>query len=75
MITDRDLMHESLAHGAGHMTFLATAQGRTRSIKALGTLIREAAIAADLSRSAHGLRKSRAIALAEAGASPHQIAA
>ncbi|MGR3481635.1 tyrosine-type recombinase/integrase [Salipiger marinus] len=72
---DRDTMHAAVAHGAGHMTFLATAQGRTRSEKALGTLIRESAQEAGFAKSAHGLRKSRAVMLAEAGATPHQIGA
>lgn len=75
MAPDRAAMHNALACGAGHMTYLATAHDRTRSAKALGTLIREAARAAGVQKSAHGLRKSRAIALAEAGATPHQIAA
>ncbi|WP_242514395.1 tyrosine-type recombinase/integrase [Rhodovulum sulfidophilum] len=57
------------------MTYLATARGQTRSSKALGTLIREAARAAGIEKSAHGLRKARAVALAEAGATTHQIAA
>lgn len=75
MLADRDMMHQALSHGTGHMTFLATAQGRTRSEKALGTLIREAAREAGIAKSAHGLRKSRAVALAESGATPHQIGA
>lgn len=73
--TDRDLMHQALRCLSGHMTFLATAQGRARSHKSLGTLIITAAREAEVRKSAHGLRKSRAIALAEGGASELQIAA
>lgn len=70
---DRDQMHKAIAVLSGHMTFLATAQGKTRSHKALGTLIKEAAREAKVEKSAHGLRKSRAVALAEGGASALQI--
>ncbi|WP_223639274.1 tyrosine-type recombinase/integrase [Rhodobacter sp. TJ_12] len=76
MIEDRDTMHAALACLTGHMTFLATHGGRTRSHKALGTVIADAARTAKIEgRSAHGLRKSRAMRLAEAGATTHQIAA
>lgn len=73
--TDRDLMHQAIAALSGHMTFLATAQGKTRSHKALGTVIKEAAREAGVEKSAHGLRKSRAVALAEGGATALQIGA
>jgi len=69
---DRDMMHAALEALSGHMTFLA-AKGRARSDKALGTMIREAARAAGVEKSAHGLRKSLAAALAEGGATAHQI--
>lgn len=72
---DRAMMLDALQCLSGHMTFLATAQGRTRSEKALGTLIGESARAAGFDKSAHGLRKARAVALAEGGATAHQIAA
>lgn len=76
MIDDRETMHAALTCLTGHMTFLATHGGRTRSHKALGTVISEAAAAAQIDgRSAHGLRKSRAQQLADAGATTHQIAA
>lgn len=76
MDTDRREMHRALAAlPGGHMTFLATSTGRTRSSKSLGTVMREAAQAAGLRRSAHGLRKSREIALVESGATVHQAAA
>lgn len=76
MMPDRKLLHMALdARAEKHMTFLATAQGRTRSSKALGHVIAEAAQAAQVEKSAHGLRKARAKELAEAGATVHQIAA
>lgn len=58
----------------GQMTYLATAQGRGRSHKALGGLVSEAAQKAGIDKTAHGLRKTRARTLAEGGASTHQIA-
>ena len=71
---DRKTMHTALeATGTNHMTFLATAGGAPRSEKGLGNMIREAARSAGVERSAHGLRKSRGIALAEAGLSAHGI--
>lgn len=75
MQADRDMMHQAIAPFGGHMTFLATTFGSSRSDKALGTLIRTSARLAKVEKSAHGLRKSRAIALAEAGATTHQIGA
>ncbi|KFI30438.1 hypothetical protein CDV50_11325 [Haematobacter massiliensis] len=72
---DRGMMHEAIiAISTGHMTFLATKQG-TRSSNAIGNLISGAAEKSGFDRSAHGLRKSRAIWLAEHGASAHQIGA
>ena len=76
MLPDREMMHRAIeALPGAHLTFLATAQGRTRSHKAAGHLIAAAAERAGFDRSAHGLRKSRVVALAEAGANPLQIAA
>lgn len=72
---DRQMMQDALKRLAGHMTFLATDQGRPRSHKSLGTLIITAAREAKVQKSAHGLRKTRAVALAEGGASELQIAA
>ena len=72
---DRDTMHAALACLSGHMTFLATMNGRTRSDKSLGTLIIWTAKEAKVQKSAHGLRKTRAVKLAEGGASTHQISA
>ncbi len=76
MEPERAMMHAAIAAvSTGHMTFLATRQGRTRSEKAAGHMIAKAAELAGFDRSAHGLRKSRAVALAEAGANPLQIGA
>lgn len=73
---DRDMIHEALRGiSTGHMTFLATRNGRTRSAKAMGHVIAAAAADAGFDRSAHGLRKSGAVALAEGGANPLQIGA
>lgn len=72
MKRDRDIMHEAILPFTGQW-FLAT-NGQRRSHKALGTVLGEACRNAGLDRSAHGLRKARAMALAEAGATVHQIA-
>ena len=73
--SDRGMMHEAIRLiNKGHMTFLATERG-TRSSNAVGNMIAKAARRAGVDRSAHGLRKSRAIWLAERGASAHQIGA
>lgn len=68
----RTLMFEAIGEGA---TFLATTTGATRSVNGLGNMIREAAREAGVEKSAHGLRKARAIHLAEGGGTPHQIGA
>lgn len=72
---DLAMMLAAIKPLAGQMTFLATTTGRTRSVNALGTLIRESAQAAGLYLSAHGLRKTRAIALVEGGATTHHACA
>jgi site-specific recombinase XerD len=75
---DRDMMHaaiEAVSAGRRQMTFLATAQGRTRSHKAAGHVISNAAARLDIDKSAHGLRKLRAATLAEGGASILEIGA
>jgi integrase/recombinase XerD len=58
-----------------HLTFLATAYGKTRSAKSIGGVISKAARAAGIKKSARRLRKYRATQLAHAGATPHQIGA
>ncbi|MEM1064376.1 MAG: tyrosine-type recombinase/integrase [Pseudomonadota bacterium] len=58
------------------MLFLETAQGRARSPDGLGNLMREWCDKAGLPNcTAHGLRKACARRLAEAGCTPHEIAA
>jgi integrase/recombinase XerD len=72
-LSDRDLMHAALESlPQRHMTFLATRAGRARSKRGLGNLLAAAARKAGFRKSAHGLRKSRCIALAEGGATQHQ---
>jgi integrase/recombinase XerD len=59
---------------SGHMTFLATANGKPFTPAGLGNKFRKWCNEADLSNcSAHGLRKAMATQLAEGGASPHEI--
>lgn len=63
------------AIGAG-FTMLETAWGRARSVKGLSNLVADAAREAGLAnRTAHGLRKYRLSAIAEAGGSAHAIMA
>lgn len=74
--SDLDLLKSAIAHAPRHMTWLVTTHGKPRSEKAFSSWFAEAAVAAGIAgKSAHGLRKSRAMALAEAGATAHQIAA
>jgi integrase len=75
MAGDRDICHAALAHPPVGMTFLQTAQGRPRSHKAAGHVLANACQAIGLDRGAHGLRKARSAALAEAGATASQIGA
>lgn len=72
---DRDLMHRAIEATRGQMTFLATRAGRTRSAKAIGGDVSKSARLAGVSKSAHGLRKTRAVALAEGGATTLEIGA
>ncbi|WP_313353033.1 tyrosine-type recombinase/integrase [Paracoccus sp. (in: a-proteobacteria)] len=76
MQTDLDALKTAISHAPRHMTWLVTAHGKARSDKAFSSWFAGAAAAAGIEgKSAHGLRKSRAMALAEAGATAHQIAA
>lgn len=75
LAADRQMMHDALRACAGHMTFLATKGGRTRSAKAIGGDVVKSARLAKVTKSAHGLRKARAAILADSGASTHQIGA
>lgn len=69
-----DGVKAALQATAGGFTFLE-AHGRVRSVKGLGNLIANAARAVRVEKSAHGLRKSRLTAIAEAGGSAHAIMA
>ncbi len=72
MADDRQMLMECLPRGV--FTYLETAQNRRRTKKGLSNVISGAARKVGIkNRSAHGLRKSRLIALAELGASVHVI--
>jgi integrase/recombinase XerD len=64
------------ANPSRHLTFLVTEFGRPFTPAGFGNWFREQCDKANLHHcSAHGLRKATAAALAEAGASTHEIAA
>lgn len=63
------------ARPARHLSLVVTAHGTPRSIKGAPQWFSAAARAAGVKKTAHGLRKLRAIIMAENGASTHQIAA
>lgn len=65
---------DALRVTSGGFTFLE-ANGKVRSVKGLGNLIAQSARTAGISKSAHGLRKSRLTAIAEAGGTAHAIMA
>lgn len=76
MQPDLDLLHAAIAATPRHMTWLVTVFGAARSVKAFSAWFSGAATDAGVpGKSAHGLRKARAEAMAEAGATAHQIAA
>jgi len=77
MQADLDMLKAALdARTDKHMTWLTTEFGKARSEKGATQWFAAAARKAGLvNRTAHGLRKARAIALAEAGATAHQIMA
>ena len=59
---------------SGHLTFLITAYGKPFTPAGFGNAMRDWCDQANLHHcSAHGLRKACATALAEAGATPHEI--
>lgn len=65
-----------LAAAAPEMLFILTTTGKARSVKALSQLVSRAAREAGLvGKTAHGLRRSRGVQLAENGWTPHQIGA
>ncbi|SOC15948.1 phage integrase family protein [Rhodobacter sp. JA431] len=71
---ERETVKAALSCLAGGFTFLE-AQGRVRSVKGLGNVIRDAAAAAGIEKSAHGLRKYRLTAIAESGWQAYAIMA
>jgi site-specific recombinase XerD len=73
--TDRQMMLAAIAPFTGHLTFIPSKDGRSRSSKALGMQMQKACRAAGIPVSAHGFRKARAIALAQNGASTRQVGA
>jgi integrase len=58
-----------------HMTWMTTAGGKSRSEKSVSQWFAASARAAGVAKSAHRLRATRAVMLAEAGATIHQIGA
>lgn len=77
MECDLAFFHAALnARNERHLTWMTTFHGKSRSVKAAGQWFAAKARAAGISgRSAHGLRKSRARALAEAEGTSAQIGA
>ena len=73
MERDRAICKQALEHIGPAFTFLE-ARGRPRSHKGAGATIIKACKAIGMDRSIHGLRKARAVALAEAGGTAPQIA-
>lgn len=72
---ERTMVREAVMATAG-FTLLETGQGRGRSVKGLSNLISAAAVKSGVTgRTAHGLRKYRLSAIAEAGGSAHAIMA
>lgn len=70
---EREVVRDAVLGLAG-FTLLETSYGKARSIKGLSNLISAAATAADRAGlTAHGLRKYRLTAIAEAGGSAHAI--
>lgn len=64
------------ARAERHMVLMTTAFGKPRSVKAASSWLAAAARKAGIEgKSAHGLRKTRAMTMAERGATTHQMAA
>ncbi len=74
---DLAMLHQAIeAHDKGQTTFIYTHRGARRSSKSVSQWFSATAKAAGIEeRTAHGLRKARAIALAEAGGTSPQIGA
>ena len=77
MASDLETLRRAIdARNERHITYLTTRSGHARSIKAFSAwFARKARDAGVKDKSAHGLRKTRAIALVEAGATHHQVGA
>src|SRR6266568_7937230 len=61
---------------SGHLTFLVTEFGKPFAVAGFGNWFREQCDMANLRHcSFHGLRKAASVRLAEAGCTPHEIAA
>lgn len=71
----RDHAHFLAVLPDDRLQWIVSRTGKPRSTKALSQYLSAAAKAAGVNATAHGLRKTRASRLAEAGASPHQIGA
>ncbi|AGT09110.1 tyrosine-type recombinase/integrase [Paracoccus aminophilus] len=73
---ERETVHHAVERLKGGLTFLATSNGKMRSHKGLSNVIAAAANSAGLNDcTAHGLRKARLTAIAEAGGTAHAIMA
>ncbi|WP_421907087.1 site-specific integrase [Mameliella sp.] len=69
-------LSQFLEAAGSEMLFITTKGGKARSVKALSQLLSAAAREAELpGKTAHGLRKARAVILAENGWTPHRIGA
>ena len=74
--TDLASLHQAISSQAKHMTFIVTSYDASRSHKGASQwFARTARTAGITGKTAHGLRKSRSISLAENGATTHQIGA
>jgi integrase/recombinase XerD len=64
------------ATASGHLTFLITELGKPFAVAGFGNWFREQCDTANLRHCTfHGLRKAASVRLAEAGCTPHEIAA
>ena len=74
---DLDNLHTAIsARSDRHLTFMTTEFGSARSVKGASQWFSKAAKAAGIeAKTAHGLRKTRAIAIVEAGGTHHQVGA
>jgi integrase len=71
-----ELRHVLDATSSGHLTFVVTEFGKPFTAAGFGNWFREQCDVAGLPQcSFHGLRKAASVRLAEAGCTPHEIAA